>query len=65
MNENKKKAGRPRCNPAHKAVKPNISLRRDLIAEAEEAAEKKGIGLSAYITMALTKQVLNDQKDHD
>ncbi len=65
MNENKRKAGRPRCNPAHKAVKPNISLRRDLITEAEEAAERKGMGLSAYIAMALTKQVLNDEKDID
>jgi hypothetical protein len=61
MSENHKKAGRPRGNPNRKAVKPNISLRRDLIGDAEAAASKRGIGLSEYVTMALTKQVARDE----
>lgn len=61
MNENQKKAGRPKGNPERKAIKPNISLRRDLIAEAEAAAGKRGMGLSEYVTMALLKQVARDE----
>lgn len=61
MSDNQKKAGRPKGNPERKAVKPNISLRRDLIAEAEAAAAKRGMGLSEYTAMALLKQVARDE----
>jgi hypothetical protein len=61
MNENQKKAGRPKGNPDRKAIKPNISLRRDLIAEAEAAAARKGMGLSEYVTIALIRQVARDE----
>jgi len=53
--------GRPPGNPERKSVKPNITLRKDLIAEAEEAASKKGMGFSEYVTMSLTKQIGRDQ----
>lgn len=61
-NSGKKKPGRPPGNPKRKAIKPNISLRRDLIEEAEAAASKRGMGLSEYVTMALTKQVGRDEQ---
>jgi hypothetical protein len=56
-----KKAGRPPANPETRAIKPNISLRRDLIEEATKAANLKGIGLSEYATLALIKQLGRDE----
>ena len=60
MSETKKKPGRKPVDPSRKAVKPNVSMRLDLIKAAESAAEKRGIGLSEFIAISVKNQL-----DHD
>jgi hypothetical protein len=58
--QHSKSAGRPKVCDSKRAIKPNISVRRDLLSEATEAAKRKGVGLSEYVTEALRKQIALD-----
>ena len=67
MSEEPKKAGRPKGDPRKKSIKPNISIRRDLLAELDDAASRRGIGRSDYVAMAIMKQMARDdaKQEHE